>query len=175
MSTRMFARCGPERQQEMRPWRWLLKSKKIKLVSGRSKRSNFFDDSADNVGNNDKSVLHEDYIQTTMSDNSSKRNLTKLSNLVSVCDRYCVSNYAGAAIASATLVDYGIIIKVNSSQIIGPQKLGDERSRCREEKREEELGNLKKLTFLYFDGKKSMTRVLVKKTIKQKGGVQERP
>ena len=91
-----------------------------------------------------------------------KKNLTKLSNLASVCDRFYVSNYAAAAIASATLVDHGIITKVNSSQIIGPQKLGDERRRCREERREEELGTLKKLTFLYFDGKKSMTRVFAK-------------
>ena len=85
----------------------------------------FSDDSADDVGNNDKSELDKDYIQTTMSDNSSKKNSTKLSNLESVCDRFYVSNYADAAIASATLVDYGIITKVNTSQIIiGPQKLG---------------------------------------------------
>ena len=33
---------------------------------------------------------------------------------------------------------------------------------CREERREAELGNLKELTSLYFDRKKTMTRVLVK-------------
>ena len=120
------------------------------------------DDSADDGSNNDKSELDEDYIQTTMSDNNSKRNFTKLPNLASVCDRYGVSNYAGAAIASATLVDYGILTKVNTSQIIGPQKLGDKRGRCREKRQEAELRNLQKLTSLYFDGKKSMTRVLVK-------------
>ena len=75
-----------------------------------------------------------------MSDSSSKRNLTKLPNLAF---RYGVSNYADAAIASATLVDYGIITKVNTSQSIEPQKLGDERRRCREERREGDLGNLK--------------------------------
>ena len=94
----------------------------------------FSDDSTNDVGNNDKSDLDEDYIQTNTSDNSSKRNLTKLPNLASVCDRYGVSNYAAAAIASATLLDYGIITKVNTSQIIGPQKLGDERRRCRKER-----------------------------------------
>ena len=55
----------------------------------------FSDDSADDAGNDDKSKLGEYYIQTTMPDNSSKRNWTKLSNLASVCDRYGVSNYAG--------------------------------------------------------------------------------
>ena len=77
------------------------------------------------VGDNDKSKIDEDFIQMNISDNSSKRNLTKLPTLASVCDRYSVSNYAGAAIASATLFDYTIITKVDKSQVIGPQKLGE--------------------------------------------------
>ena len=97
-----------------------------------------------------------------ISDNSSKSNLTKLPTLASACDRYGVSNYVGAAIASATLVDYAIITKFDKSQVIGPQKLGDERRQCREERREAELENLKELTSLYFDGKKTLTRILVK-------------
>ena len=120
------------------------------------------DESAYEVRDNDMSKIDEDYIQMNISDNSSKKNLTKFPTLASVCDRYGVSNYAGAAIALATLVDYAIITKVDKSQVIGPQKLGDERKRCREERREAELGNLKELTSLYFDGKKTMTRVLVK-------------
>ena len=60
------------------------------------------------------------------------------------------------------LVDYAIVTKVDKSQVIGPQKLGDDRRQCREERHEEELANLKELTSLYFDGKKTMTRVLVK-------------
>ena len=120
------------------------------------------DESAYEVGDNDKSKIDEDYIQINISDNSSKRNLTKLPTLASVCDRYGVSNCANAAIASATLFDYAIITKVDKSQIIGPQKLGDERRRCREERQEAELANLKEFISLYFDGKKTMTRVFVK-------------
>ena len=119
------------------------------------------DESAYELGDNDKSKRDEDYIQMNISDNSSKRSLTKLPTLASVCDRYGVSNYAGAATASTTLVDYAIITKVDKSQVIGPQKLGDERRQCKEERRQAELGNLKELTSLYFDGKKTMTRVLV--------------
>ena len=40
-----------------------------------------------------------------------------------------MSNYAGVAVTSATLIDYDIITKMNASQIIGPKKLGDERRR----------------------------------------------
>ena len=61
-----------------------------------------------------------------------------------------------------SLVDYAIITKVDKSQVIGPQKPGDERRRYREKRREAELGNLKEFTSFYFDGKKTMTRVLVK-------------
>ena len=83
------------------------------------------DESAYEVGDNDKSKIDEDYIRKNISDNSSKRNLTKRPTLASVCDRYGVSNYANAAIASATLVDYAIITKVIKSQVIGPEKLGE--------------------------------------------------
>ena len=67
------------------------------------------DESAYEVGDKHKSKIDEDYIQINISDNSSKRNLTRLPTLASVCARYGVSNYAGAAIASATLIDYAII------------------------------------------------------------------
>ena len=129
------------------------------------------DKSAYEVGNNNKSKIDKDYIQINISDNSSNRNLTKLLTLASVCNRYGVSNYAGAAIASAMLVDYAIITKVDNSQVIGPQKLRDERRQCREESQEAELANLKELTSLYFDGKKTMTRVFVKNN-KKEGGIQ---
>ena len=97
------------------------------------------EESAYEVDDNDKSKIDKDYIQMNISDNSSKRNLTKLPTLASVCNRYGVLNYAGAAIAPATLVDYAIITKVDKSQVIGPQKLGDERRRCREERRKQSL------------------------------------
>ena len=44
------------------------------------------DKSAYEVGDNDKSKIDKDYIQINISDNSSKRNLTKLPTLASVCD-----------------------------------------------------------------------------------------
>ena len=78
-------------------------------------RLDLSDESAYEVSDNDKSKIDEDYIHMNISDNSFKRNLTKFPTLASVCDRYDVSNYAGAAIASATLVDYAIITKFNKS------------------------------------------------------------
>ena len=65
----------------------------VKIVKGqagcRQKHAQlgFSDDSADDAGNNDKRKLNKYYIQTTMSDNISKRNLSKLPNIASICDR----------------------------------------------------------------------------------------
>ena len=73
------------------------------------------DESAYEVGDNNKSKTDEDYIQMNIPHNSFKTNLTKLSTLTLVCNKYGVSNYAGAAIASATLVDYSIINKADKS------------------------------------------------------------
>ena len=78
----------------------------------------FSDDSADDAGNNDKSKLDEDYSNDRHVRQQFQKNLIKLSNLVEVCDRYGVLNYAGVAITLATLVDYNIITKMNTSQII---------------------------------------------------------
>ena len=87
----------------------------------------FSNESASEVGGNSRSGFHEDYAQTTIFDKSSPRNLTKLPNIASIGDRYGVSNYTGATIASATLTDCRIIPKHDKSQVIGRQKLGDER------------------------------------------------
>ena len=73
------------------------------------------DESAYEVGDNNKSKTDKDYIQMNIPDNSFKTNLTKLSTLTLVCNKYGVSNYAGAAIASATLVNYFIINKADKS------------------------------------------------------------
>ena len=162
-STEILAECGPRAAARDEAMEVAAEIEKVQAeVRQEHVQLDLSDESAYEVGDNDKSKIGEDYIQMNISDNSSKRNLTKLPTLASVCDRYDVSNYAGAAIASATLVDYAIITKVDKSQVIGPQKLGDERRRRREERREAELANLKKLTSLYFDEKKTMTRVLVK-------------
>ena len=57
------------------------------------------DKSAYEVGNNNKSKIDKGYIQINISDNSSKRNLTKLSTLASVCNKYriyqLISRFSG--------------------------------------------------------------------------------
>ena len=50
-----------------------------------------YDESAYEVGDNNKSKINEDYFQMDLPKRSFKRNLTKLSTLASAWNRYCVS------------------------------------------------------------------------------------
>ena len=121
----------------------------------------FSDDSADDADNNNKSKVDEDYIQTTMSDNTSNRNLTKLLILLQlVIDMLCQIMLELPQLRPHWLIRYYSQSAYES--IIGPQKLGDEKRRSREERVEKQSLEIKKLTFLYFIGKKFTTGVLVK-------------
>ena len=68
------------------------------------------------------------------------QNRTQLPNLAQVCDRYCVSNRAKAAMATGVLIDYDIITEDDKSQVIGPKKLETEGHRYRMAVREKDRG-----------------------------------
>lgn len=55
-----------------------------------------------------------------------------------MCDRYCVSNHVGTAIANAALTDYGVITEAFQSQVIRPSKLATEKHKYRMSIREKE-------------------------------------
>ena len=90
------------------------------------------------------------------------QNRTRLPKTAEACDRYLIGDRAGAAIASAVLVDYGIVNNNDKTQVIGPRKLAAERHRYRVEAIKKEKDNLGEINSLYFDGKKTPTRVLVR-------------
>ena len=62
-----------------------------------------------------------------------------LENLVRACDRYEVSDRAGAAIVSAVLKDFGIIAENDMTFVVDKSKLRRERNRHREAIRQKEL------------------------------------
>ena len=104
-----------------------------------------------------------DYCSSSSDSNSSerksRRNLTKLPTLARECDRYSVSNTAGAAIATAALVDYGIITETDSTAVIDRSKLRREREKLRTTLSEAASTSLSVTgpTSLYFDGRKDKT------------------
>lgn len=85
------------------------------------------------------------------------RNLLKLPTVSSLLDRFKVSSAIGAAISSATLVDVGLITKIDMSYVVDKCKI-----RRARDKHRKILTSMpfEKFEGLYFDGKKDKTLVL---------------
>ena len=83
-----------------------------------------------------------------------------LENLARACDRYEVSDRAGAAIASAVLKDFGIIAENDMTFVVDRSKLRRERNRHREAIRQKELESYSKVDSIYVDGRKDATITL---------------
>lgn len=84
-------------------------------------------DNSEFIENDNLGCLH-DKITTIKT-----RNFLQLTNLPSVLDRYKISDRVGAAIASATLLDVGIINKEDQSKIIDQSKIRRARTKKRNE------------------------------------------
>ena len=74
--------------------------------------------------------------------------------LAQCCDRYNISDRAGAALATSVLIDHGIIEPNDTKVVIDRSKLGREQMRHREEMRKEEKELFGKVDGIYVDGKK---------------------
>ena len=88
-------------------------------------------------------------------------NSKNLDNLAVICDRYKVSDRAGAEIANV-LQDYGIITGEDNDLVIDKNKLRRARDSIRKNLSKEAAKTNNGITALYFDGRKDKTRVLVK-------------
>ena len=96
---------------------------------------------------------------SNLSESCAKRNMTKFPTVARECDRYGVSNAAGAAIATAALTDYGIITSDKSTTVIDRSTLRRQREKLRTALTQKETESLAKKgpTSLYFDGRKDHT------------------
>ena len=94
-------------------------------------------------------------------DNEPKQNKNNMSlrNLAKECDRWGVSNRAGAAIANAAFIDAGVISPENRKYVIDKSKLRRAIDRYRKERQEEDIENLEEKQGIayYFDGKKTLS------------------
>ena len=80
-----------------------------------------------------------------------------LRNLAKECDRWRVSNRAGAAIANAALIDAGFITAENQTNVIDKSKLRRALQDYRKERQAEDINTLEENQghAYYFDGKKN--------------------
>jgi hypothetical protein len=87
------------------------------------------------------------------------RNKMSLRNLAKECDRWGVSNRAGAAIANAALIDAGVITLEDQSSVIDKSKLRRALASYRKERQVEDIKILEEKQGIayYFDGKKTVS------------------
>ena len=93
---------------------------------------------------------------------SCERNYTSIPSIAEAVDIFNISNTAAAAIASATLVDFGIVLYNNLDKVIDKSKVWPERMKLRKNKVEIGNDNVHLPKSIYFDGKKDKTRVNMK-------------
>ena len=79
-----------------------------------------------------------------------------------MCERFDVSDRAGAAIASAVLKDFGVIDDGNLADAIDRSKLRRERQKYRQKLRDDEKCNFEIVDAIYVDGRKDVTLTTIK-------------
>ena len=115
-------------------------------------------------------ILKNCLIFFVMTRNSDK-NLKKLKNLqhiqvmlkelAIVCERYEVSDRAGAATASATLKAFGIVAEEDKRYVVNKSKLQREGKKYKEEIRNKEQELLELVDSIFVDGRKDATMTMV--------------
>ena len=118
-------------------------------------------DTADGSASQSSETSEKSIITPQDSYPSHAQNRQRWTNLARMCERYQISDRAGAAIATSTLQDMGIVTNEDKSLVIDPSKLRRERERCRKEICQEEVSNFKYVSGLYFDGRKDATQVML--------------
>ena len=87
----------------------------------------------------------------------SQQNRVSLKEVAMTCERYDVSDRAGAAIASATLKAFGIISEADKTNVVDRSKLRRERQKYREELRQNEAELFDIVESIFIDGRKDAT------------------
>ena len=90
-----------------------------------------------------------------------QQNRVALKELAMVCERYEVSDRAGAAIASATLKAFGIVTEEDKRYVVDRSKLRSERQKYREEIRNKKQEIFELMHSIFVDGRKDATMTMV--------------
>ena len=97
-------------------------------------------------------TFHNERVERQIRSDTHSQNRTRLPKTAQSALRYDVSSRAAAAIATSTLIDYGIITADNTSQIVSTTKIKKEIERCMEEMEKLRLKVEKSITCILHDG-----------------------
>jgi hypothetical protein len=108
------------------------------------------------------------YLSSAKKKQEKMKKYSKVPALAKFCDRFSLSDRAGAGAASAVLEDFGIITTEDQSKVIDKSKLRRAHKRTRDEARQYSLSE--NIEAIFFDGRKDVTKVNIAKDGKFYGG-----
>ena len=91
-----------------------------------------------------------------------EQNRSSIREVAVTCERFGISDRAGAAIATATLKAFGIVTDTNKTNVIVRSELRRERQKYREEIQKDEELQFGAVNGIYIDGRKDATIISVK-------------
>lgn len=133
------------------------------IAARNSQKQPKFSSNDDRTGKLNEEETTEEITKKNYSDSEEIQTATtsqmrlSLPNLAMVCDRYGISDRAGAAVASAVLNDFNIICDADTSKIVDRNKVRREREKLRQDLSSSQQNF--HLTALFFDGRKDKTLV----------------
>ena len=101
-------------------------------------------------------------INVLFSNQQIEQNRSSLREVAVTCEKFGISDRAGAAIATATLKAFGIATDTNKTNVIDRSKLRRERQKYREEIQKDEELQFGAVDGIYIDGRKDATIISVK-------------
>lgn len=111
--------------------------------------------SEDDNDDSEKHLSDSDFLPTTSAEAGQMR--IPLQNLAKEADRYGISDRATASLATAVLIDFGIITKDDQSLVIDKNKVRRERIKLRKTLHKDVRQTSESITAIYFDGRKDKT------------------
>ena len=131
-----------------------------------------FDTSEDVTHTECDDELHSSYEYfATCSATTNSQMRQPLPNLAKEADRYGVSNRAAASLATAVLVDFGLITKEDQSLVIVKNKIHSERSKFRKNLQIDKCQQNETIASIYFDGRNDKTLTRTKQKEKWYGDI----
>jgi hypothetical protein len=92
-----------------------------------------------------------------------------LPNLVKEADKYGISDRATASLATAVLIDFGIVTKADRSLVVDNNKVHRERMKFRKSLQKGRSHSTENITSIYFEGRRDKTRIKIKRQDKWYG------
>ena len=101
-------------------------------------------------------------INVLFSNQQIEQNRSSLREVAVTCERFGISDRAGAAIATATLKAFGIVTDTNKTNVIDRSELRRKRQKYREKIQKDEELQFGAVDGIYVDGRKDATIISVK-------------